>query len=188
VPNIDSTSIDCICATDPHCQSPVAPGIWFTPYIAPGMFEGCFVVDTLLRSTLECFYSDSCLSVYYYLINLTLNIIDTDIEWFNVHPLIYDEMSTRFALNTPLLVIVKEMMVEQWNPSLSFDRYYEDCAPKYCMYTQTVDTYSLIDVIIKLVSIIGGLTVALRLLTPGLVKIVIHMLKPKVKRQPKGNH
>ena len=197
MPNIDSTSVDCICATDPHCQSTVTlSGLLIEPndgddntnYLVPGAIEGCFVIDTLLLSTLECYYLNSCLSGYISLIKYTPGVLESDIEWFDIHPLIYDEESSRFAENTSLSVIVREMMIEQWNPSSSFDRYFEVCAPSYCTYSDTAHTYSLISIIIKLMSIIGGLTFTLRLITPVLVKIVIGLLEPKVKRQPRGNY
>ena len=62
----------CNCATDPYCLQPqqfyayryIQNNQVFTPvYTVPGSFLGCFVVDSLLFSTLECYYSNSdCLS------------------------------------------------------------------------------------------------------------------------------
>ncbi|CAF1199869.1 unnamed protein product [Adineta ricciae] len=192
VSNTNSTSVECICATNPNCQSGIALYGWngtrnddirkSLPYFVPGVIEGCFVFDTLLLSTLECFYLDSCLAVYRYYLYVSVNLVEAGVEWVDVHPL-SDQQPSRFTRNTSLSMIVKEIMVEEWNSSFSFGSYYNVCAPSYCTYTDKIHTYSLTGIIIKLVSMIGGLTVVLRLLTPALVKFVIHLIKPKVKRQ-----
>jgi hypothetical protein len=197
VKNTSQTFTDCICATDYNCQSSVTIYGWSrtpdgfvdytTPYLIPGMATGCFTIDSLLLSTLECFYLDSCLSVLYNTINITLSAMDTGLTWFQIHPLVYDRESSRFPPNTSLSIIVREIMIEQWNLSASFDRYYEACAPVYCMYSYSTRASSFIEIIIKLVSMVGGLTVALRLITPQLIKLVFKLLKRKTKRRRRGN-
>jgi hypothetical protein len=200
VANINETSIDCICATDPQCQSPVVfydwqtasiDGHYFTaPYVVPGMMKGCFVIDSLLLSTLECFYSSFCLSVlYYYIDEVRYNSLeDTGISWFDAFPLVYEQTSCRFTPNTSLQIIVQGMMIEQWNVSTSFDRYYDTCTPTYCTYSDTAHTKNFIGILITLVSTISGLTVTLRIITPLLVKFVFYLLQPKVKKQQRGNY
>jgi hypothetical protein len=189
------TSVDCICATDPHCQSSVTLyDVYGTPndnpvrYVVPGLVMGCFTIDSLLLSTLECYSMDSCLSLQLQYINNSLQMFTSNIPWFNVHPLVYNSASSRFPPNTTLSTIVKEIMVEQWNSASSFSRYYEACAPSYCIYPSTIRTISFIGIVIKLVSMIGGLTVVLRLITPRLIDAVSFLLRAKNREQRQGNY
>ena len=197
VKNTSITYTDCICATDFNCQSAVnINGFWNSPdyldddnfYWAPGMTIGCFTIDSLLLSTLECFYLDSCLSKLYFILNLISEIYSTDLRWFQIRPLVYDQESSRFPPNTTLSVIARAIMIEQWNSSVSFDLYYEGCAPIYCTYSYTTHAFNLIEILIKSVSIFGGLTIVLRLITPLLAELVFKLLRKKVKRQQRGNY
>ena len=61
-------NITCICATDPNCLQPqkfyryIFQGttqVLAPLYQVPGSVLGCFLVDSLLFSTLECLYLDS---------------------------------------------------------------------------------------------------------------------------------
>ncbi|CAF3744343.1 unnamed protein product [Adineta steineri] len=198
--NNDDTSIECICATNPQCQSQVLLPDWQTivigghnlsgPYTMPGMIAGCFTIDSFLLSTLECFYSNFCLSILYYYMNETKygSYQDYGISLIDVLPLVYESLMSLFPPNTSLKIIVQQMMVEQWNSLLSFDNYYETCSPTYCTYTQTVRTKTFVGVVITFVSTIGGLTVALRLITVQLIKFIFRIFQPKVQRQNQGNY
>ena len=205
--DFDTTSVNCICATNPHCQSPVAiydvdikinyDYDFKVAYIVPGLTEGCFFMDSLLLSTLECFYSDSdCLPIIIDYIQRAYFQYTEYPSWFDVRPLVYDSRLSRFAPNTSIAMIVKNIMVEQWNPSSSYNRYYESCAPSHCTYSHTIRTKTTVGVLITLVSMIGGLSVSLRLITPQLVKFLFFLLRLKDKRQQqqqqqqqqRGNH
>jgi hypothetical protein len=199
IQDTDSGSVNCICATDPDCRSPVILPEWirtvygaFDDYseyhMIPGMVQGCYVIDTFLLSSLECYYLNSCLLILYNLLNATIIDYDIDLVWFHINPLVDDSSTSRFTPNTSLLVIVQEMMIEQWNPSSSFDHYYQVCAPIYCTHSHTARTITFTGTVIKLVSIIGGLTLVLRLITPQLCKFVFKILRPKTKEQRQGNY
>jgi hypothetical protein len=106
-------------------------------YIVPGLVEGCSTIDSVLLSTLECFYSDSdCIK------NITLYFIETlpnplELLWrFLPDPLIYNSTLSRFPPNTLISTIVKEIMIERWNPSVSYNRFYNSCAPTHCSYSK----------------------------------------------------
>ncbi|CAF2889456.1 unnamed protein product [Rotaria sp. Silwood2] len=87
----------------------------------------------------------------------------TQPSWFDVRPLVYDPMLSRFLPNTSIKVIVKSIMIEQWNPSYSYSRFYESCAPSYCIYYKKIRTKTIIRMMTTLLSMIGGLTVLLHL-------------------------
>ena len=153
----------------------------------PGSVVGCFTMDSLLLSTLECYYSDVCLSAQYQVINQSFSLFPVGSTWFKAQPLIYDAESSRFPPDTVLSVVVKEIMIEKWNSSFSFNHYYYACAPLYCSYSLTQHTSNVIGVILKMISTIGGLTMALRIVTPHMVAICKSLLKSKRRRQHQGN-
>lgn len=153
-------------------------------YIVPGLVIGCSILDSLLYSTLECFYSNNeCLSI---IINYTYSREDITIPRINITPLIYDSASSRFPPNISLSAIFKEIMVEQWNSLFSFDRYYNACAPSQCVYPEKVRAKTFSQVIIALLSSITGLISTVRLLVPSLLEFIFALFKPKI-RQEKSN-
>ncbi|CAF3965240.1 unnamed protein product, partial [Adineta steineri] len=189
--NAETNSIACICATDPHCQIPVLDPVnttilsdahQFSEVI--GSMQSCYVVDSVLLSTLECYYLHSCVSILYKYINKSISIYDTSISYFDVNILVNDSASSRFPPNTSLSTIVKALLIEEWNPVFSFDQYYEQCAPSKCTYSQKVRTTDFLGVIIFVISIIGGLIAGVRLVASLLIKMIAVLWK--IKRQPKA--
>ncbi|CAF4737194.1 unnamed protein product, partial [Rotaria sp. Silwood2] len=90
-------------------------------YTVPNWIQGCSAIDHLLLSTLECFYSDSdCSRVLMIYIRKTFVGGITQPSWFDVRPLVYDPMLSRFPPKTSIKMIVKNIMIEQWNPSYSY--------------------------------------------------------------------
>ncbi|CAF3831351.1 unnamed protein product, partial [Adineta steineri] len=194
-----SENIICQCVADPNCQGPIPfaiertigisllPGFHFgqypSDYVAPGLVDGCYSIDLLLLSTLQCFYTDSdCIHELFYYINKTYQASTNNPNLY-AHPLIYNQTSTRFPPNTSVSSIVEEMMIEQWNTSLSFSDYYKACAPTYCTYTQIKHTETFSELLVTLISTVGGLVMVLRLITFQFVKFVFSLLRKKPKKQ-----
>lgn len=142
------------------------------------MVQGCYTIDTLLLSTLECFHLHSCISRLYAEINESYKH-EIDTTWFQIEPLEYDANSSKFTSDIPLSDIVTQMMIEQWGSSFSFHHYFNTCAPLSCIYSFPARTSSTIGIMIKLLSTIGGLTLALRLITPQLLKAIFSLLASK---------
>lgn len=105
-----------------------------------------------------------------------------NVPWFEIRPLVYDPKSNHFPPNTTIELLIKNLMIEQWNPSYSYKQFYESCAPNYCTYSQRIRTKTSLGIIITLVSMIGGLTVSLRLITPFLVKFIYFLFELFIKR------
>ncbi|CAF4210813.1 unnamed protein product, partial [Adineta steineri] len=134
IPEINSTVLTCICATNPHCQG--------------------------------------------------LNVIYTpELAHDDTGPLINDPTRSRFPPNTLVSTIFKEMMVEQWNVSSSYKDFYESCAPIYCTYSEKIRTKTISGIILTLMSVIGGLVVSLRLITPYLVRFFYYLWEKINNRQ-----
>ncbi|CAF0988831.1 unnamed protein product [Adineta steineri] len=186
--DINTTKINCICATNSQCEDPVA--IYFNDYtndadhsepeithVIPGSVAGCSPIDSLQLSTLECFYSDSdCFSVVMSIIQQTYINAAPDPMWFDARPLIYDPTSSRFRPNTSVKMIINDIMIERWNPSTSYEHFYGLCAPNYCTYSQKGQRKTILEVAVVLASLVGGLIVSLRVITPQLVKFFIGLL------------
>ncbi|CAF1271698.1 unnamed protein product [Adineta ricciae] len=192
--NYTETSVICTCVTNSQCQKSallfdyvqvmIGDTLIDGSYSIPGLVITCFMLDSFLLSTLECYYSELCLGLLRYQVNITMDTQSTDfgLERSMIYPLIYQTNSHSFAPNTSLEVIVKQMMIEQWNSAFYYNRYYNACKPSFCKYSQIAHAQSYAEIVITLVSATSGLTVALRLITSQLIRFVFHLLAPKSKR------
>lgn len=150
-------------------------------YVAPGLVQGCFNVDSLFRSTLECFYNGSeCFQVMMYKVYTQTR---DERLLTNIGPLIHDPALTHFSPNSLFSLIAEQMMIEKWNQSFFFDRYYQACAPNYCTYSFTTRAADFAGIILILLSTIGGLIAALRVVTPLMINCVFRLLQTK-RRSP----
>ncbi|CAF1451276.1 unnamed protein product [Adineta steineri] len=194
--NANSTLINCVCATNIHCQTSAI--IYHdkrrgdkNSYIIPGIVEGCFVIDSLLYSTLQCLYSDSdCFPI---LFGLLLREPGGEFveRVYDIHPLTYNPTLSKYPPKTLVLEIVQKLMLEQWNPLHTYTQFYNSCAPSYCIYSKNIRTKNTMEIITTVISLIGGLTVALRLITPKLANFIYWLLtvikKKKEKQLRQGN-
>ncbi|UJR34132.1 hypothetical protein I4U23_021539 [Adineta vaga] len=193
IPEINSTTVMCVCALNPYCETPaVVYNLGFDTYkdkirYVPGWIQRCLAVDSLLFSSFHCLYEDS--GCFPFLLASFYNMFDNDYRnpslTFDFGPLIYDATTTRFSLHTNVSIMFKEIMIEQWNPSISYQSFYESCAPTYCIYSRRMRTENFFGVIITLISMIGGIILVLQIVTPYLVKLILELLTifKKNKRQ-----
>ena len=192
--DVHSRSLNCICTTNKHCESEYAiyevdeygfdyinPRI---AYILPGIVSSCYLIDSLLHSTLQCFYSNSnCTSILINYIQQNNYRYNDYPKWIDIHPLQFNSTNTRFYPNTKIESIVKQVMIEQWNPSIRYDHYYEACAPTHCTYEDKTRTKSEIALIISLMSFIGGLCSSLNIISPYLVQFCYTLSMFRFRRQ-----
>ena len=134
-------------------------------------------MNSLLLSNMECFYlNSSCFSA---IINYTRLPYDYLIEyppWPKPRALVHNSTLTHFDPNTSILLLAKEMMLEHWNPLYSYDRFYNSCLPTYCIYTEKKQAKSMLEICLTVISLIGGLTVSLRLFTKILINFIIKIM------------
>ncbi|CAF4698238.1 unnamed protein product, partial [Rotaria sp. Silwood2] len=136
----------------------------------PGLFQGCLPIDSLLLSSLECFYNKSCIDmlIQWYSFNLSNITIDSRIA--NITPL--DQMiPSRFSPDTKLNNIVSQLFIEDWIISTNFNLYYNNCAPNKCSYTYE-ERFNRGYVIATILGIVGGLSTALRIFILPIVKVI----------------
>jgi hypothetical protein len=108
---------------------------------------------------MQCFYDKRCLNV----IQSQLNNSFTNQSIFL--------LPSQYLVNDTLETIILQLFIEEWNEHISFVDYFNQCNPTVCVYTYE-KRLDVIYVITLLVSLCGGLTVALKLIVPFVVKLV----------------
>ncbi|CAF1183481.1 unnamed protein product [Adineta steineri] len=120
-------------------------------YSIPNFFIGCYLLESLSVSTLECFYSLSCM--------LTIHKHLNSSETFN-----FSALNSNLNLyNEPIGIIVDRAMIDKWLVNISFSSYYKTCAPLSCTY-QYEDRNNLFVIILTVASIFGGLSLGFQFL------------------------
>ncbi|CAF1033494.1 unnamed protein product [Adineta steineri] len=148
----------CNCILSLSCNSTLkmyrtsGTGIYvYDPHPVLNIFYDCYLIQSLFESTLECFYNLSCM--------LT---IDKDLD----SPIPFNFSALDPDLNQPnerIEMIINRLMVDKWLPNVNFSLYYKKCLPKSCTY-QYNDRNNIFISITTIISIFGGLSLALKLL------------------------
>lgn len=170
----------CSCALSNECIRPV--GFYFqndsiraTPVQkVPGLVLGCFSIDSVLLSTLECFYRKDCvkLLVEFYDFDVKGLVYPLKDSTMRIQPLSND--NSRFSSNTTIREIFEQLFVEEWINSTNYSSYYHRCRPLECTY-YIQRRFSLSYVITKLLAFIGGLTALLDVIIPPIIQLVSHV-------------
>ena len=168
----NGTTQSCSCANDIECGRNAAfyvgpSGNRSVILTVPGFYSRCFPVESLLPSTLECFYSNQpCLDM---MANVTNETLFTNMTRLNA------SLSSRFMINTTINDLLSQLFIESWSSSLFYTSYFAKCRPTYCSYS-VITQKSTLEIVTTVTGLIGGLSVALRLMVPfvvlGCVRIV----------------
>ena len=126
-----------------------------------GVYLGCYVLQSLLQSSLECFYDTTCFDQYKIVFspNMTSNATTLNAKAPSV-----------YLKNTTVGDIVDELMIEAWNWTVLYDKYYEACQPSECRYTVKTRN-AAIYIVTTMIGLVGGLVTALKIAAPLLVKL-----------------
>ncbi|UJR07361.1 hypothetical protein I4U23_011647 [Adineta vaga] len=126
----------------------------------PGIVTGCLPVNSMMYSTLECFYNQTCVDILasYFPTNDTFNALKLD-------------ENSRFDVNSMVKSIVDSMMVEEWTINVSYSKYYDECAPNLCTYSQ-VKRRDMRFILTKLLGLLGGLTLVLSFIIPSIIRFL----------------
>ncbi len=128
----------------------------------PNFYTGCNVIESLLQSTLECFYNQQCIDGLKGQISSSSSVSVTAL---NV------SLPSVYFMNSTIRELLHNLMIEQWNVSPIFENYYNACHPIKCTYT-LVTNNNLIYIFTTLFGIAGGLITALKFIVPKLVKLM----------------
>ena len=136
-------------------------------FLVPGFYAGCYVIESLRRSTLECFYSQTCLDVLQSNISVSYSMNATALD---------SSLPSRYHTNSTVEELLNQLMVEQWFNASMFDSYYAECEPTQCTYTHESKN-SAVYIITTIVGLVGGLYTILKFIVPRLVKLVYRVIQ-----------
>jgi len=155
---------NCSCGTNAMCISQAS----LNGLIVPGFRVGCYPLEALLQSTLECLYNISCidqLKTMYTQSNITFNPLDISLS----------------SPNRTVQSLVDTLLVEKWETNVIYDQYYTTCAPLSCTYTFD-GQISVVYTVTIIIGLYGGLSVILELITPILVQIGYYIVSYRHRR------
>jgi hypothetical protein len=155
----------CNCATSPACIQLSAIYNYSTAitlFTVPGVYTGCYIIESLLQSTLECFYDQICINK---LQSYTVSSSKMNVAALN------SSLPSQYFTNSTIEDLIDQLMVEQWNSSKIYDGYYNVCQPAQCTYTHQTRN-DIIYVVTTLIGLVGGLITVLKVVVPLLVKLV----------------
>jgi hypothetical protein len=163
---------NCSCGLNDDCKQQLGfydfnehlDGLIRVLFYIPNMFSSCFTIQSLLQSSLECFFDQKCANPV--IQRASLFVEKNDEIWINSS--ILQINSTRFSPNLPVEEIINEMMIEKWGDNINYSNYYEQCEPKLCTYFFTSRNNALY-VFTTMIGLFGGLSVAFRIIIPLIV-------------------
>lgn len=150
-PTVYLPSDNCSCQLQMKCLTPAA-FMWPDYIPLKGLFIGCLPSEAFLSSTLECFYDVDCVQ----LINREILL---KIRSSLLSPLNIDDRS-KYPLNASVNDLVNSLFVESWTSNVSYEKYYNQCAPDSCTYSY-VDHANMLYTLTTLLGLYGGLQVVL---------------------------
>lgn len=126
----------CSCATSKSCLKPAAfvNLTHHKVYLIKDVFSGCSSLESILFSSLSCFFSNSCI----------LDIMDAmalgDPGDFprpriDIAPLQSLSFNSPFKVNDTIETIVYRLFIDSWLNETSYEDYYNACAPVQCTYS-----------------------------------------------------
>jgi hypothetical protein len=151
---------NCSCLNVEGCPHPATFNDSYGHSISmPGIIADCLIVDGALASTLECYYSQTCLSLLHPLLPLDIKPLSNDL---NKH----------FTVNTTIQKLLNELMIDEMTSEIRFDLLYSQCNPTYCAYSYT-HRFDILFVITTIIGIIGALSFVLKLIAPYIATIIL---------------
>ncbi|CAF3223056.1 unnamed protein product [Rotaria sp. Silwood2] len=169
------TNTTCNCMISGACKEPLRIGP--PDLFLPGLVVGCLPFDGLRMSTLECFFSSSCISTIltyleYYTQMDGLPLIDFVLP--TVLPLTISPLSnsipSRFSNNMSIGMLLDEFFIEEWTNSSSYENYFAACSPTHCNY-KYVTHNNLLYVATSVAGLYGGLTIGLRFIIWNITRV-----------------
>ena len=136
-------------------------------FSVPGVHHGCYIVDALFRSTLECLYDQSCIdkiqSYVESLVPFRPGVLNASLK-------------SRFLINSTMGEIIDELMIDELNGTPKYENYYNECQPIECTYSYETKI-GVVYIVTATIGLIGGLFTALKIAVPNLVKFIDYLIR-----------
>lgn len=126
-----------------------------------GLYTGCLPLDSLLASTLECFYQLDCITS---ILNTSqLNTLNST-------------MPSKYDLNVTIGILVDELFIENISINKDFEVFFQECQLNQCTYSFN-SKGNLSFILTTIISLFGGLFMGLKILSLLLINIVLIVMK-----------
>jgi hypothetical protein len=137
----------------------------------PGIYSGCYVIELVFQSTLECFYDQDCID--------KIQIYSAGMQSINITAL--DASLSNYSIKSTIGELVENLMIEQWYAPTIFENYYNECQPIQCTFTFETNN-DLIYIFTTLFGVAGGLVTVLNLVIPRLVNPIMYCIRKQRSR------
>jgi hypothetical protein len=174
--NSSNSSTTCSCKFDPNTCGK-STGIYTLGqhmrllFYVPGLWLGCYITESLFGSTLECYFNQSCLDIIYQ------STVSMSKYPFHATAMIYNSSNTQYNITIQIQKIIEQLIIEQWNDQISFNSYFEQCSPVFCVYTYNKQG-DLTYVLTTTIALIGGLTTVFKIIIPPMVEFLRKKKRP----------
>ena len=133
-----------------------------------GFRIGCTPSESLLTSTLECFYDVQCVDLIQNKTRYFLFDPNVEIEVVQPLPLV----NSRFMIHARISDLVRELFVEDWSTNINYSSYFDSCSPSLCTYTY-IKRFDMLHVVTQILGLFGGLNLLFKWISPILVRSFI---------------
>ena len=161
----------CSCASSTTCTIPAL--IFNTDgnidYTVPGFAYGCYLFQSVLLSSFSCLYSSTCIAELRYNLNLSAESLE-EYHASTGHPIQLDATATRFSINDTIETLAYAMFIESWTSNVSYERYFNSCAPTSCTYAYYY-RFDSAEMFTTFLSVFSGLSLAIRFAVPYAIKL-----------------
>ena len=140
-----------------------------------GLKMGCTPSESFRASTLECFYDQSCINLIQQYTNNASRIHSTDS--FNL----LSTNNSQFSMNTTIAELIENLFIEEWNTSIDYFSYFQQCLPLYCSHTY-IEKYNVLHTITVVFGLQGGLAIILTWICPKVILIIARVNQYRKKR------
>ena len=130
--------------------------------LLPGLFAGCLPIESVMRSTSECWFEHSCLDTIGKYINFSAIPIGSFTKL----------NASRFERSTTFEKMQNQLFIESWIIDKSYGQYFNECQPLFCQYTDE-QRRTFAYVMAATISFYGGLRAVLAFLVPILIGFLI---------------
>ncbi|CAF1542995.1 unnamed protein product [Adineta ricciae] len=149
----------CTCATSLRCSEPLV----INNITIKGLFIGCYPVEAMLQSSLECFYDETCY-------NLFLSSLTGKLELASV----VKGLKSSYPRHETIQQMVDRLFVDEWHVNDSYENYFQACNPTHCTYS-FIQNFNTLKVINTIFDYYGGLNIILSVVIPFIVRIIFQI-------------
>ncbi|CAF4906367.1 unnamed protein product [Rotaria sp. Silwood1] len=171
----------CSCATSSNCVE-LASFYNLTHdivYTIENIYTGCFMLESILHSSLTCFFSNSCMIDLMSATNLGNPNPAALTEIMDISPLEFASPIPNFNINDTIETMVYQLFIDSWSNETSYERYYNACTPIKCIYLKE-KRLNVIYAVTIFLTVINGLLLGLRSVAPLFVRL-FHKLGNRIR-------